>query len=183
LIAIGVYNNFSGMPALPVFSARAPQCSGPLEQALNIVLLFVVVAVINGEELAWRGFALPRLQSKYNALTSSIILGVIWTLFHLPLFFTLTGSSQVDRSYISFLISTISLTVLYTWMYNHTRGSVLLAYLLHASANTWSVVFSIDHTNNVIGWIMTGLLTLAAILVVIFTGAENLSRKTTRLQE
>ena len=47
-------------------------------------------------------------------------------------------------------------------MYNNTRGSVLMAYLFHAAANTWSQVFSIDHANPLVGWILTGLLVLMA---------------------
>jgi membrane protease YdiL (CAAX protease family) len=181
--SIEIYNMFGNGPALPILSTRMPQM--PLGQlALSIVPMFIVFTLVNGEELAWRGFALPRLQAKYNALTSSLILGVIWTLFHLPLFFTLTGSSQADWSFISFLISTVSLSVLYTWMYNHTRGSVLLAYLFHGAANTWTQILSIDH-NGVpfVGWTMTGLTLLIAVIVVITSGAENLSRTVTRIQE
>lgn len=68
-------------------------------------------------------------------------------------------------------------------MYNNTRGSVLMAYLFHADANTWSQVFSIDYANPLVGWILTGLLVLLALVVVLTTGAENLSRKTARLME
>ena len=99
------------------------------------------------------------------------------------MFFTVTGSSQADWSFVSFLISTVAMSVLYAWMYNNTRGSVLLAYLFHAAANTWSQVFSIDHTNPLVGWIMAGLLVLSAVVVVLTSGAENLSRKTIRIQE
>ena len=181
--AIMLYNVFGGSPTVSILSKDAPPFSGPIAMLLNIVLLFVIVGVVNGEELAWRGFALPRLQAKYNALTSSLILGVLWALFHLPLFFTLTGSSQAGESPVGFLISTVSLTILYTWMYNHTRGSVLMAYLFHAAANTWTRVFSIDHGSATIGWILTGLITLAAVIVVLTSGADNLSRTATRIQE
>jgi len=181
--AIMLYNLFGGSPVVPILSKDTPPFSGPVAMLFNIALLFVIVGIVNGEELAWRGFALPRLQAKYNALTSSLILGVLWTLFHLPLFFTLTGSSQAGESPIGFLISTVSLAVLYTWMYNHTRGSVLMAYLFHASANTWTRVFSIDHGNATVGWILTGLITLAAVIVVLTAGAENLSRTHGRIQE
>lgn len=182
IVAILLHNAFGISPALPVLSARAP--SLPLWQlALYIVPMFVVIGVINGEELAWRGFALPRLQTRYNALTSSLILGVLWTIFHLPLFFTVTGSSQADWPFVSFLISTVSLSILYTWMYNNTRGSVLMAYLFHASANTWTQIFSIDHAGAPVGWIVVGLLVFVAMIILIVSGPENLSRKTTRVQE
>jgi CAAX protease family protein len=179
---IVIYNGFSGSPAVPILSTRMP--SVPLLQlALSIVPMFLVIGIVNGEELAWRGFALPRLQTRYNALTSSLILGVIWAVFHLPLFFTKTGSSQADESFVSFLISTVAMTILYTWINNNTRGSVLMAYLFHAAANTWTQVFSIDHANATIGWILVGLLVLVAAVVVLSNGAENLSRRTVRMKE
>lgn len=181
--AILLYNQFSGLPTVPVLSARTPPFSSPIELVPQILILFLIIGIVNGEELGWRGFALPRLQSKYNALTSSMILGVIWTLFHLPLFFTVTGSSQTDWSFISFLISTIAMTVLYTWMYNNTRGSVLMAYLFHAAANTWSQVFSIDHANQTLNWIIAGFLVIMALIVTAIAGAENLSRTRNRIQE
>jgi membrane protease YdiL (CAAX protease family) len=177
-----LHNLIAGSSALPILSDQVPSLP-PLQLALYLVPMFIVVGMINGEELGWRGFALPRLQAKYNALTSSLILGVIWTLFHLPLFFTVTGSSQSGWPFSSFLLSTVAMSILYTWLFNNTRGSVLLAYLLHAAANTWSAVFSIDHANPLVGWILTGLLVLMAMIVVVTSGAENLSRKGSRIQE
>jgi membrane protease YdiL (CAAX protease family) len=181
LATIFLYN-LVGSPALPFLSDKMPHLP-PWQLALSIVPMFIVIGIVNGEELAWRGFAMPRLQSRYNALTSSIIMGSIWAVFHLPLFFTVTGSSQADETFLSFLISTIAITVLYTWILNNTRGSVLLAYLFHAAANTWSQVIPIDHANSLVSWIMIGLLVIAAVIVVMFTGAENLSLTTTRIQE
>ena len=182
VVVILLHNLFGNLPPLPILSNKLPSLS-PLQLALSIVPMFIVIGLVNGEELGWRGFALPRLQAKYNALTSSLILGTIWTIFHLPLFFTVTGSSQADWSFVSFLISTVAMSVLYTWMYNNTRGSVLMAYLFHAAANTWSQVFSIDHANPLMGWIMAGLLVLVAVAVVLISGAENLSHKAIRIQE
>jgi membrane protease YdiL (CAAX protease family) len=179
--AIGLANLFGGSP-LRLLSENLPQFSNPVEALLSITVMFIAISLVNGEELAWRGFALPRLQAKYNALTSSLILGVIWGLFHLPLFFTLTGSSQAGASFIGFLISTVSLTIIFTWIYNHTRGSVLLAYLLHGATNTWTQIFAIDHNAN--PWVsgaMTGLSLLVAVILVIALGAENLSRNQKRI--
>jgi len=183
IASIMIYNTLGASPALPLLSSKTPPFSSPLELVPQIILLFVIVGIVNGEELAWRGFALPSLQAKYNALTSSLILGVIWTMFHLPLFFTVTGSSQADWSFASFLISTVAMTVLYTWLYNNTRGSVLLAYLLHAAANTWSQVFAIDHANQLVNWILTGVIVLVAVIVLAQAGAQNLSRANERIQE
>ena len=182
VLAVLLYNSFGSGPALPILSASAPKLPG-WQLALAVIPMFIVIGLVNGEELAWRGFAIPALQAKYNALTSSLIMGAIWSVFHLPLFFTKTGSSQADMSFLSFTVATISLSVLYTWMLNNTRGSVLLAYLFHASANTWSQVFSVDHTNRFVDWSITGLFFLVAVIVVVVTGRENLSRKNVRIQE
>jgi len=179
---IVIYNQYSGLPAVPILSTRMPSLP-PLQLALSVLPMFLVIGIVNGEELAWRGFALPRLQTRHNALTSSLILGILWTVFHLPLFFTRTGSSQADESFVSFLISTVAMTILYTWMYNNTRGSVLLAYLFHAAANTWSQVFSIDHANPTLGLILAGVLVAVAAVVAMIAGLENLSRTTERMKE
>ena len=179
--AIGLAN-VVGESSTPFLPENLPQFSNLVEVALFITFIFTITTLVNGEELAWRGFALPRLQAKYNALTSSLILGLIWASFHLPLFFTLT-SSQADTSFVGFLISTISLTVIFTWVYNHTRGSVLLAYLLHGAANTWTRIFAIGHNANpLVSGAMAGLTLLVAVILVATFGAENLSRKQTRVQ-
>jgi len=181
--AIGL-SNLSGGAGIPFLSEDFPKFSNPVEMVLSVVAMFIALSLVNGEELAWRGFALPRLQAKYNALTSSLILGVFWGLFHLPLFFTLTGSSQAGTNFITFLLSTVSLTVLFTWMYNHTRGSVLLAYLLHGATNTWTRIIAIDHNSNpLVGNGMMALTILAAVIVLFTMGAENLSQTNTRIQE
>jgi membrane protease YdiL (CAAX protease family) len=182
VIAVLLYNTFGSGPDLPILSSGVPDLPG-WQLALSIIPMFIVIGIVNGEELAWRGYAIPQLQQKYHALTASIIMGVIWSFFHLPLFFTATGSSQAEMSIVSFTISTISLSILYTWMLNNTRGSVLLAYLFHASANTWSQVFSVDHSNRFVDWSVTGLLALLAVIVVVAAGAENLSTNNTRIQE
>jgi membrane protease YdiL (CAAX protease family) len=118
-------------PALPTFSV--------VELILGVPLLFVVSVLVNGEELGWRGYALPRLQGKYSALTASLILGVIWSLFHLPIFFTHGGGAfgnLASEPPLGFLVRTTADAVLFTWIYNNTRGSVLLAMVFHAAENT-----------------------------------------------
>lgn len=181
VLAIFIYN-LTGVEHSPFISESAPDV--PMWQlALMSIPMFIVIGLVNGEELAWRGFAMPHLQAKYNALTSSFILGLLWSLFHLPLFFTKTGSSQADMSFLSFTISTVSITILYTWLLNNTRGSVLLAYLFHASQNTWSQIIAVDHANSLIDWAGALILLVLAVIVVVTNGAENLSRKSIRIME
>ncbi len=97
------------------------------------------------EEFGWRGYALDRLQAKWNALVSSLILGAIWALWHLPLFF-IEGMSQnlllvyVPISALLFFVQVPTFTILYTWLHNNTGGSILTAILFHL---TWNAAFNV----------------------------------------
>lgn len=152
----------------------------PMSPIIAVPVLFIVSLLINGEEIGWRGFALPRLQARFNALTSSLILGVIWAGFHLPLFWTI-GSTQAGQPMWGFLLSILASSVIVTWLYNNT-GSLLLVLLFHASVNTWSqMIPGIDTAHTGVGpiyWLTTGLLCVTAVLITLFFGPENLIRKT-----
>lgn len=84
------------------------------------------------EEIGWHGYALERLQTQWNALTSSLIVGLVWALWHLPLFM-MVGTSQYESGvpFIGFLIKIIASSILYTWLYNNTKQSLWSAILLH----------------------------------------------------
>jgi membrane protease YdiL (CAAX protease family) len=146
---------------------------------IAVPVLFLVSLLINGEEMGWRGFALPRLQVRFSALTASLILGVIWTGFHLPLFWTV-GSTQAGQPILGFLLSIVASSVIVTWLYNNT-GSLLLVLLFHASVNTWSqIIPGIDTAHIGVGpiyWLTTGLLCATAVLITLLFGPENLTRK------
>lgn len=152
-----------------------------IRQWYLIIVAFVYVLFLSvlGEEIGWRGFALPRLQEYYNALTSSIILGVIWALWHLPLFL-MKGNFHESIPITLFVIQGIAVSIIYTWMYNNTKGSLLLAHLFHAASNvTLGVlpVLPIDTGGDVRPlWITVIILVAVAILIVSRYGAENLSR-------
>ncbi|HEX7557419.1 MAG TPA: CPBP family intramembrane glutamic endopeptidase, partial [Leptolinea sp.] len=84
------------------------------------------------EEIGWRGYALERLQNRWNALTSSLIIGLVWALWHLPLFM-IVGTSQHELGvpFIGFLIELTASSILYTCLYNNTNKSLWSAILLH----------------------------------------------------
>lgn len=181
IVTVILGNQFGATTNNPLIKAEIA-AAGPIAILLNATLMFLVRGILNGEEFAWRGVALPRLQTKYNALTSSLILSIPWILFHLPLFFT-KGSTQENMSILCYAIQLAATSILFTWMYNNTKGSVLLAYILHASMNTWTEFFTIDAGNAFQGWILTGVIVALAVVVLIFSGAQNLSRTNTRIQE
>lgn len=93
-----------------------------------------------GEEIGWRGFLLPRLQKKLNPLFSSIVLGIIWSCWHLPLFF-IVGTSQYGIPFPFFMMTVIVSTIIITWIFNRTNGSLIFPILLHTCNNmTWSIL-------------------------------------------
>ncbi len=99
------------------------------------VFLYVLLFSVLGEETGWRGFALPGLQDRYGAVKASLIIGCIWGFWHLPLFFV-EGNFHQDIPLWLFILQDIALSVVMSWIYNHTGGSLLLIHLFHASSNT-----------------------------------------------
>ena len=131
-----------------------------------------------GEEIGWRGYALPRLQGRMSALSASLILAPIWALWHLPLW--LQGKPfQTPTLYAGFVISAFALSILLTWVYNSTGGSLLLVVLLHATVNLPQTL-AIDELGGgatvpvLLYW---GLMVAAAMVVVVVAGPKHLSRK------
>ena len=84
------------------------------------------------EELGWRGYALERLQTRWNALASSLIIGVVWALWHLTLFY-MVGTSQHELAipFVSFMIKIINTSILYTWLFNNTKNKLWSAIFFH----------------------------------------------------
>jgi uncharacterized protein len=100
-------------------------------------LVFFVFAA--GEELGWRGYALPKLQPQFGTLGASLLLGVLWFSFHLPLF--LPGQFYAGTPVLARLLTFVATSVIYTWLLNHTQGSVLMASLLHGSMNVFGILY------------------------------------------
>jgi membrane protease YdiL (CAAX protease family) len=150
----------------------------PLSAPLFVLVVpwFIFEILTNGEEMGWRGYILPRLQAKYNALTASLIIGVIWSVWHLPKFFG-TGTSG-GRSFFWFTVFCMAAAVLYTWLYNNSRGSLLLVTLFHATNNTAGVFLPVSFavTGGLIPNLAIMLTIIAAIVVTVAAGPERLSR-------
>lgn len=87
-----------------------------------------------GEEIGWRGFLLPRLQKKLNPFYSSIVLGIIWSCWHLPLFF-IVGTDQYGVPFLFFIMTTTINAIIITWIFNRTNGSLIFPILFHTCNN------------------------------------------------
>lgn len=94
-----------------------------------------------GEEIGWRGFALPRLQEKLHPLAASAVLGLLWGAWHLPNFW-IAGSMQRMVPIPVYLLYILGHTFLYSWIYNGTKGSLLLSCIHHAATNAFLVGFA-----------------------------------------
>lgn len=140
--------------------------------AILPVLLLQLFFIQVGEELGWRGFALPRLLEGRSALAASLILGLLWLGWHLPAYAT----GAISTIFIPFpLISAF----LFTWLYQHTNGSVLIAILFHSWVNTVSAIFLPLFTGvylEQMWWLVVGVYVLAAAAVVVIAG-PNLRRQ------
>ncbi len=127
-----------------------------------------------GEELGWSGYVADPLQDRYGALRASLLIGVVWAIWHF------IGLLDVHRSlaYIAWWsLGTVALRVIIVWLYNNTGGSVFVAAVYHATVNlTWQL-FPVN--GSYYDPQITGLiLAVAAILVVVVWGPRALSRRT-----
>lgn len=116
----------------------------PLNSWLLYPVTFVLVVLVGGpllEEPGWRGFALPRLERQWGPLGGSLILGILWATWHFPQYLLPVWAAQNGGLHLSsisvFTLAAIAFTMIITWVFNHTRGSLLIAILLHASIDTF----------------------------------------------
>lgn len=143
--------------------------------------LYSVIVYGFGEETGWRGYALPKLQKKWNALSSTVILTFLWALWHIPLFLYRPGFLAMDVFGIfGWFLSLFTGAILLTWIYNSSRGSILMAALFHG---TIDIVFTSDsiepNTMNITGF----LLVVFAVFVLGLTGWKHLSKLNRQILE
>jgi hypothetical protein len=158
----------------------------PLYTVIPMFILYTIAAGI-GEEFGWRGFLLPRLQTRHNALVSSLIIGVMWAIWHIPQYFIqgtfqheLQSQGGLFPAVLSFSLFVIVSSIWFTWIFNNARGSVLLAAVFHGASNAWGGY--IDVYRGYFGGILAfiALSVLVSIIIVLMAGPANLSRTAKR---
>jgi membrane protease YdiL (CAAX protease family) len=142
--------------------------AGPAPALLPV--LFLQIFFLGGplnEELGWRGFALPELQRSHSALGASLMLGGVWAAWHLPLFWA-GAAGYTAMPFYGYVVNVLALSILFTWAFNSTGGSVLLAILLHATFNTtnWILLPLLDEhqTRGVAVYVLTLVLVAAWVV-------------------
>jgi membrane protease YdiL (CAAX protease family) len=130
------------------------------------------------EEIGWRGYALGRLQTRWNALTSSLIVGLVWALWHLPLFLTVgTSQHELGLPFISFLVGFMANSILYTWLYNNTKQSIWSAILFHwLYTYAFQVMSTWVNRSPLYNWLEYLPYMIMAAIVVLIWRPQTLSR-------
>ena len=189
-----------GSMANPLFNGD-PLSFDHMEPVLEIVLMFISFFIVAGlgEELGWTGFLMPRLQARHSALTSCVIRAILGGLWHIPvlLYARLQPPALSDFPYSGwiagkgFVVAVGALlmfglcwSILYTWIFNNTGGSLLLVAVLHGS-EAWlaygMLSAGIDHSNFDNYWGYGAVLAITAIIIVVTTGTKDLSRRHPRI--
>jgi len=141
-------------------------------------ILFTLFSGPIAEELGWRGFALPRLQSRHHALVSSLILGAIWTCWHIPFFFT-PGATQMSIPFPIYLVLVTTIAVYLTWLYNNTQGSLVITVLAHFFYNLTAFLTGVLRWMPAMLFYMTAgpLLALVVVAIIVVYGPRHLSKQ------
>ncbi len=153
-----------------------------LFQPWLLIWNFVYIFFLGGplqEEFGWRGYALTRLQARYSALVSSVVLGMIWAIWHLPLNLMYLMEPQYQAGILwpsSTVILFVFVSILFTWIYNNTGGSILATLIFHTMLNLSTyVVFPVFETETGPAYYFFSIIIFAIIILAIF-GTKRIVR-------
>ena len=148
----------------------SPAAGHLLLAALNVLLIFLVGGPLS-EEFGCRGFALPVLQERWRWRVASLMLGVVWATWHLPLFFS-AGNLQSDWPFMWFALSVVAASVLFSWLFNRSHGSVVPVLMLHTAVNAWLMIIPVtvlpDSSNLRLSQFVVGTLVLTAVVLLLY---------------
>jgi membrane protease YdiL (CAAX protease family) len=161
LCALAVHAALTGeFPALPA--------SGHIPLAIANFGLVLLIGGPLGEEFGWRGYLMPAIAAKLNWRAASLLIGAVWGVWHLPLFY-MADTAQSLMPIPVFMLNILAGSVLFGWLFERTLGSVLPALVLHTSLNAWAGILSIIRTaaTGRPYILATGLLVLAAAALLL----------------
>jgi membrane protease YdiL (CAAX protease family) len=157
---------------------------GPESWYILVVAIAISTPVQAGEEIGWRGYALPRLAARLGFARASILLGLVWSCWHLPIFF-LPGADKYGQSFPVWTLQVVALSVAITWLYAHTNGSLLLTMLMHSAVNQTVGIVPSANANpgnpfalsvSLVMWLTTALLWVTALYFLVGMPKVELSR-------
>jgi len=147
-------------------------------QPIILVIAFVWIFVLGGpiqEEFGWRGYLLDPLQERLTPLGGGLAVGLVWAVWHLPLFYISSETIYYDSPFLGFAVSITLLSVLMTWVYNSTNGSLLPVLLMHTAWNWAQGMFPVLDSDPA-SLAMVGFLVAATVSVVVYSGPKRLGR-------
>jgi hypothetical protein len=147
-------------------------------QPVVLLVAFGWILLLGGpvqEEFGWRGYLLDPLQERLTPFGGGLAVGLVWAVWHLPLFYIPSATIYYRNLFLGFAVSITLLSVLMTWVYNSTNGSLLPALLMHTSWNWAQGMFPILESDPA-SLTMVGLLVAAAVAVVVYSGPRRLGR-------
>jgi len=157
--------------ALARVMGHAPQVGDEFGLILLVpVFLLELWLFLLTEETAWRGFALPRLQRRYSLLNASLILGVLWGLWHIPLFL-IPDSFQAGLPFAGFFLSTVATSIMVSWLFNNARGSVLVCAVFHAMTDVAIAYLGVMNSGRVAFWVFVGIQCAVAVGLIVMRPA------------
>jgi uncharacterized protein len=139
----------------------------------NFGLVFLIGGPL-GEEFGWRSYAVTALGSKIGWRSASLIIGVIWGLWHLPWFFT-AGTAQFQMSLAMFMLNILAGSVLFSWLFLRSKGSVIPALVAHTSLNAFAGILSIVPTSETSRAyaLVTGIMVAIAVGILLRTDGRK----------
>lgn len=155
-------------------------------EAWYVIVVAIVIStpVQAGEEIGWRGYALPRMAARLGLARASVLLGVIWATWHLPIFFV-PGVDKYGQSFPVFLLVVPALSVAFAWLYAHTNGSLLLVMLMHSAVNQTLGIFPsavpgatnpLALSTSLVAWLTVALLWVCAAYFLVRMPKTDLAR-------
>jgi uncharacterized protein len=137
--------------------------------AVNFLVVFLIGGPL-GEEFGWRGYAQPALRARWGWRSASLVVGAAWALWHLPLFYSV-GTAQSHLPMGLYALSAVASSVVFAWLYERSRGSVLPVLVLHTAVNAWSSVIPVmvkpDGSNLRPFQFVVGVLTVTAVALLL----------------
>jgi membrane protease YdiL (CAAX protease family) len=167
---------FATVKALAAVGARVIAGSWPVMTQSALLLPFAIAfstPVQAGEEVGWRGYALPRLSKRFGLPAASVMLGMIWAVWHLPLFY-IAGADTTGQSFPVYMAQVTGLSVAIAWLYARTNGSLLLVMLMHSSINQVTTIVPAGVVPSTHPWTFNASLLSWLTLLGLWSGAAYL---------
>lgn len=186
LIAVSVPVLVYGISAAVLVAVGTPIQLTELGLGIAVFLGGLPTATLlsgGNEELGWRGYLLPKLQQRYDALSASLLVGIVWAGWHLPVYLLPLGLT--NGPFALFVPFIVLFSIVYTWVYNSTSGNVLVVMVLHGSTNSALGIFagtiSTDAVSQTVLWATRpiGVFCVVAVLLFVY-GRETLSADSVR---